>query len=333
MTSDLPINRLETALEARAALFDEPHEAAFRLFNGFLEGFPDLAVDLYGRTLLLHSYHKDVAAGLAAAGDARDFYLAHLPWLEAVVLKSRHGAGDADRRGRIIYGAAPTTKIREHGIRYAVDLLMNRDASFYLDTRLLRQWLYENMTGLTVLNTFAYTGSLGVAAAAGGAARVVHVDRNRRFLNLAKDSYTLNGLPIDRQDFQTADFWPYMNRLKRTKDRFDCVLIDPPFFSTTRGGTVDLASNAARLINKVRPLVKHGGRIVAINNALFLSGRAYLDELEALGAGGYVELETIIPVPADFTGTPATRAGEPITDPTPFNHSTKIAVLRIHHKG
>jgi len=51
----------------------------------------------------------------------------------------------------------------------------------------------ENCSGETVLNTFAYTGSLGVAAMAGGAAPRVQQDLNRQFLNLAKSSYTLNG--------------------------------------------------------------------------------------------------------------------------------------------
>ncbi|MCK7505726.1 MAG: class I SAM-dependent methyltransferase [Desulfobacterales bacterium] len=37
------------------------------------------------------------------------------------------------------------------------------------------------MRGRSVLNTFAYTGSLGVAAMAGGAVRVTQTDRNRQF--------------------------------------------------------------------------------------------------------------------------------------------------------
>ena len=52
-----------------------------------------------------------------------------------------------------------------------------------------------HLAGKTVLNTFAYTGSLGVAARAGGAARVVHLDLSRAFLNVAKDSYARNGFP------------------------------------------------------------------------------------------------------------------------------------------
>jgi 23S rRNA (cytosine1962-C5)-methyltransferase len=58
---------------------------------------------------------------------------------------------------------------------------MHGDASFYLDTRNLRGWALEHLAGKSVLNTFAYTGSLGVAAKAAGASRVVHLDLNKTF--------------------------------------------------------------------------------------------------------------------------------------------------------
>jgi 23S rRNA (cytosine1962-C5)-methyltransferase len=209
---------------------------------------------------------------------------------------------------------------------------MNRDASFYLDTRGLRAWLIAQMRGLAVLNTFAYTGSLGVAALAGGARRVVQLDLSRRFLNVAKDSYTLNGLPIVKADFLAGDFWPLVSRMKRAGERFDCVILDPPMFAATENGVVDLASNYARVINKLRPLVASGGRIVAINNALFLSGAAYMQILDEVCQDGYVRLAERIDVPEDCTGYAYTRVRAPVSDPTPFNHATKIAVLEVTHK-
>jgi 23S rRNA (cytosine1962-C5)-methyltransferase len=79
-----------------------------------------------------------------------------------------------------------------------LDLQANRDAGLYLDTRNLRGWLIENMAGARVLNTFAYTGSLGVAAKAGGASRVVHIDLKRAFLNVAKTLLHVERIP-DRE--------------------------------------------------------------------------------------------------------------------------------------
>lgn len=333
MIQQLPF-LLDGALAIRTAWFDSPrHEAALRLFNGFLEGCKDLVVDLYGKTAVIHNYAKNPTDGHPLVAATQTWLRQNLPWLDAILVKTRRGITQAQKQGKIIWQREPKTAvtrhIREHNIRYAVDLTMNRDASFYLDTRNLRHWASNNLAGKTVLNTFAYTGSLGVAAIAGGATRVVHVDRNRQFLNLAKTSYTLNGFPIDKRDFQTADFWPHMNHLKRSGERFDCIFIDPPFFSATSKGVVDLSQNTIRLINKVRPLVTHGGSIIAINNALFYSGQAYLNALNSLCEDGYVEFVGIIPIAADCA--PPNPTTPPITNPAPFNHATKIAHLKIYH--
>jgi 23S rRNA (cytosine1962-C5)-methyltransferase len=124
----------------------------------------------------------------------------------------------------------------------------------------------------------------------GGAARVIHHDLNRRFLNVAKTSCTLNGFPIHKQDFVAADFFPLVARLKRANEWFDCVIIDPPFFSTTSRGKVDQIHESARLINKVRPLIEDGGILIAINNALYVSGTEYLTTLEDLCRDGYLTI-------------------------------------------
>lgn len=324
------VEALQKALHTRADYFDPAHHTAFRLFNGFLEGLPDLAVDLYGRTLVLYNYAED--ASTWHVEPALTYLLEQYPWVQAAILKIRAAEDERDRRGRLIYGAAPDRRVREHGVWYAVDLMLNQDASLYLDTRGLRAWALENLRGRRVLNTFAYTGSLGVAAAAGGARQVLQLDLNRRFLNLAKDSYALNGLAVRRADFLIGDFWSMASRLNRAGELFDCVFVDPPFFSSTGRGTVDLAAESHRVINKIRPLVGHGGWLVAINNALFLSGAEYWEMLQGLCADGYLTIEERIPVPPDFTGFAASLAGSLPVDPAPFNHSTKIAVLRVARK-
>ncbi|HET9589407.1 MAG TPA: class I SAM-dependent methyltransferase [Anaerolineales bacterium] len=333
MTPESVVVLLQKAIDARGSLFDARHESAFRLFNGFTEGDPDLVIDLYGSTLVMHNYSEDPAQGKIAVQQAEEFLRSKLIWLRAGIVKTRNAESEEEKRGSLSFGEKYDTKIKEHGVWYAIDLSINRDASFYLDTRNLRKWLIENMKDKTVLNTFSYTGSLGVAALAGGAVRVVQHDLNRGFLNVAKTSYTLNGFPIHKQDFISEDFFTLVARLKRTNQFFDCVLIDPPFFSNTSKGRVDQVSESARLINKVRPLIQDGGYLIAVNNALYVSGKAYLQILEALCKDGYLKIRELIPVPEDFTGYPETRVREPITDPAPFNHSTKIAILDVKRRA
>jgi 23S rRNA (cytosine1962-C5)-methyltransferase len=325
------LSLLEKALAARAALLDDKHQSALRLFNGFTEGQPSLTVDLYARSLVFHNYAEIPLQGIAAVRDAQAFYLSHLPWVQSILLKTRRGTTPEEKRGLLLYGQTLDKKIYENSAWYALDLTMNRDTSLYLDTRNLRQWITDNLNGASVLNTFAYTGSLGVAAMAGGADRVVQLDRNREFLNLAKTSYTLNGFPIIKSDFIGADFFPAISQLKRTRQTFDCVLLDPPFFSATAKGRVDLENDPARLINKARPLVRNDGRLVVINNALFVSGADFIEILDSLCLDGFVSIESLIPVPPDLTGFPETVLADYPTDPTPFNHPTKIAILRVKH--
>ena len=108
--------KLESAVSARAELIDERHESAFRLFNGFYEGEPELLLDIYARTLVIYNYADPPADGLPAVEAARIFQRSSLPWLRTVILKTRNSSNPNERRGLLIEGEAPDTKIREHGI-------------------------------------------------------------------------------------------------------------------------------------------------------------------------------------------------------------------------
>jgi 23S rRNA (cytosine1962-C5)-methyltransferase len=323
---------LSAALQARQTMLDHNHHSAFRLFNGFYEGCPDLAVDIYARTLVTHNYASPYESGAELISAAQDFFLQSLPWLRCIVVKHRNAEDFSDQRGQVVYGEHPDRRVQENGVWYALDLGLNRDASLYLDTRNLRIWARQHLAGARVLNTFAYTGSLGVAAMAGGAGHVVQLDRNKGYLNLAKTSYSLNGFPIQRADFMVSDFFTGAARLKRAGQLFDCIFVDPPFYSTSPSGTIDLLHASHRVINKVRPLVAHGGWLVAINNSLYLSGQEYLKMLEDMAADGYTSIESTLPIAPDFTGYAQTVHSAPPVDPAPFNHPTKIAILRVRRK-
>jgi len=286
-------------------------------------------LDIYGSTLVIHDY--SIQLNLELQREIGAYLPARLQWLHTVVIKRRNGKTPAEKRGHIIRGEKPDSQITEHGVKYAINLTMNHDASFYLDTSNLRKWLMDNMNGKSVLNTFAYTGSLGIAALAGGASRVIQNDRSRNFLEIAKNSCALNDFAIPGRDFIAADFFPTIGRFKASKRFFDCAVIDPPFFSTTSKGKIDLVNESTRLINKVRPLINDGGILVAVNNALYISGKQYMEDLEKLCHSGYLSIREIVPVPASFTG--CNIINQPVTDPSPFNHSTKIVVMAVKRKA
>ncbi len=324
--------KFHKALLRRKGLFTEKDLNVFRLFNGFLEGLPQLVVDKFANTLLIWDYSDLAVENQQFFEQVWQWYLERIPGIEAVVLKSKNSKMQENRNGKLVFGENIAQVIIEYGVQYALDLQKNQDASFYLDTRYLRNYLIENANGLTVLNTFAYTGSLGTAAMAGGAARVLQTDLNLTFLNQAKSSHALNGFKVNKKDFIRGDFFNIVGMLKKQETLFDCVIMDPPFFSQTKAGQIDLQLESNRLINKVRPLVKHEGRLIVVNNALFLSGNEFIDQIETLCADGYMKIDKIIPVPEDVAGYADTIVQPLPVDSSPFNHSTKIVVLQVFRK-
>src|SRR6185503_15412724 len=95
---------IEDALKFRASFFDERHETAFRLFNGFTEGNPDLAIDLYARTLVLHNYTDKPQQAINSVQAAQRLLLERLPWIKAAVLKTRNSQDPQEKRGQLVYG-------------------------------------------------------------------------------------------------------------------------------------------------------------------------------------------------------------------------------------
>ncbi len=320
------------ALQHRQALLEPAHRQAVRLFYGYTEGAPDLVAEVYAGTLLLSSHHDDVPSARLLLSVAREFYLTQLPWLTCGIEKYRAAQTGQERTGVITFGSHPAEAVSENDIHYAVDLQLNQDNSFYQDTRNLRRWITAHAAGKRVLNAFAYTGSLGIAALGGGAAFVAQVDVNRNFLGLAHKSRALNDFDAAKMKLMPVDFFVAVGSLKRQGELFDMVILDPPFFSTTGHGRVNQAGESTRLINKARPLVADGGYLVVINNALFYSGRDFQSELEALCASGYLAIEEFIPVPEDVAGVTASPAVAFPADPAPFNHPTKIAILKVKRK-
>ena len=327
---DILYSLLEEAFGRRAAALesDTRKRGALRLFNGFTEGCRELAIDLLGKTVVIQDYSPT-----SKSWDfLPDFIVEKLPFVQAVVLKKRCAENPQARNGVIVYGEKVDTFVEEHAVRYAVDLTMNHDNGFYSDTRFLRKYLLENMRGKTLLNTFAYTGSLGVAAAAGGAEFVLQTDLSNKFMSQSYRSASLNGFAFTRKNFRCGDFFPVTASLRKAGALFDCVIVDPPFFSTTNGGVVDLAKNPLNVINKVRPLVADNGILIAVNNSLYLSGKDFLEAINSISRDGYLQFETAIPIPGDFcccTGNTQTLYP---ADPAPFNHPTKIAVLRVRRR-
>ncbi len=322
-------SRLKTALARRADLLGEPHRAAVRLFDGYREGLPGVVVELYERTLVGLDHRREPEGFAAELERWLHELSAELGFVRSAVIKARRALDRQHRLGRVVLGDEATVakRVEEDGVRFRVDLTAYQDTTLFLDTRVLRRYLAKEMAGKRVLNTFAYSGSLGVAALKAGAKQVVNTDKSKPLLNLAKESYSLNGLAISKADFIADDFFTVAARLRKSERLFDTVIVDPPYLAEGDRARVDVATDLEALVDKVRPLVGHGGSLVLVVNALFMSGDALMQCFARLAKDGYIAFEQRLDVLGDCAPPLASELA--CADPTPFNHPTKIAVLRL----
>ena len=279
---------------------------------------PKVVIERFADTVVITDHTPDGMYRAAAS---------ELDLTSSLLYKWKNSRNFRERNGIALAGK-PDEFIIEHGVKYAIALTLNQDCSFYGDTRNLRKYLIENSANKTVLNTFAYTGSLGIAALAGNAAQVTQTDLSGKFLTLAGKSMELNGFDADKMEIVEGNFFPVMSAFKKSGRQFDTVILDPPFFSQSSKGTVDLLNNPVGLVNKVRPLVRDGGKIIMVNNALYLSGKDFLAAADELCDGKYLTRGGQIDIPEEYC-----NAAQQVADPAPFNHSTKIIVFNVTRKG
>ncbi len=182
-------------------------------------------------------------------------------------------------------GEPPREKfeVREFGIPYLVQMLETKHPGLFLDHAPLRQWLLATQNGKNVLNLFAYTGSLSIAAGRGGATNVVTLDLSKPTIQWARESWVNAGLPDQEQNFIFGDALEWLPRLakKATQENklFDTILCDPPSFSRSKTGTFSTQKDSTRLHQLIFPLLKKGGILVTSINSENILERDFLRDI------------------------------------------------------
>ncbi len=207
------------AFTRRQALLADPELEAHRLFHGWTEGQPGLEIDRYGDTAVVaFRAHQEELLPVATAA------LAELPVIERVIARPRRGE-PFPLRGEL--PAGPTI-VREYGLRFAVELSRPGNPGLYLDARPARAWIREHAAGRRALNLFAFTGSLGVAAIAGGATGVTHVDSQRGMLERCRANHALNDQAIDDRDLARMNIYQHLRKNAAKRRRYGAIILDPP---------------------------------------------------------------------------------------------------------
>jgi len=240
----------------------------YRLYDADIPEY-NVAIDVYGDYLVIQEYAapKTIDSDKATKRLQEVIYWApkvlEVP-TDKVVLKTR-----AKQKGTNQYQKVDKSKqsiiMNEHGALFKINLWDYLDTGLFLDHRKTRQIVAKKAKNKTLLNLFAYTGSVSLQAALHGAKSITTVDMSNTYLNWAQDNFALNKLSSHKYQFIQADC---LDWLKKNTDKYDLIFIDPPTFSNSKRmeDSFDVQRDHIALLADALKSLNRGGEIFFTNN-------------------------------------------------------------------
>jgi len=296
---------LKQAQERRAPLIEAlPHTDCYRLFHGVAEGRPGVAIDRYGSVLQVQTWRE--------------------PLLKEELALIERVLGDGltlafwNRRDKTGGGDMPVNPTgTELGLRFDVTpphAHRGQDPLLFLDFRAARRWVAANSQNKSVLNLFAYTCGIGLAAAVGKASEVLNVDFAESALGVGQRNASLNSVQMATMH---SDVFPVIRQLaglnlgrgrrlpayapvqRRT---YDLIVLDPPRWAQTPWGAVGVVRDYGSLFKPCALSVSDGGVVFATNHVPSVDSEQWISALRkcALKAGRPVRDIELLKPEADF---------------------------------
>ena len=292
----------------------------YRVFHGVNEGRPGLTVDRYSSLVLVQTFREALGRDeLIQLEEVLRAKLTH-PFSLAYNHRGKAATESFDLWHHPAPAALTEIQCQEFGVRYLIRARHpGIDPWLFLDLRAGRRYLRKQAAGRKVLNLFSYTCSVGVSAAAAGAAEVWNVDFAASNLEVGRKNAALNQIPSDRIRMIEEDCLPVMRQLaglpiggrggradrvtKFDKKEFDFVVLDPPAWSKGAFGAVDVAGDYSSLFKPALLATRpDGGQILATNHVASVDLDAWVVQLKrcAEKAGRPIRgLQVLLPE-ADF---------------------------------
>jgi len=301
-------NRLEKNLKRLGKLAQRQQVSCYRLYDADMPEYA-FAIDRYveAGTAALHLHVQEYAAPRDIDPEAvrrrRREALSRLPGLFDIAPERIHLRLRQRQRGTAQYqptGAAQAAPfaIEEAGLKFIVNLDDYLDTGLFLDHRLTRARLRARAAGTRFVNLFCYTGSATVYAAAGGARSSLSIDLSNRYLEWARDNFTLNGMDSALHRLERADCLEWLRA--PGGEQFELIFLDPPTFSNSKRmqGVLDIQRDHLELIDLCMQRLADGGLLLFACNAQ----RFRLDE--AVSQRWQVQDVSAQTLPFDFARNP-----------------------------
>jgi 23S rRNA (cytosine1962-C5)-methyltransferase len=279
LTAAVRGDRVARAAALRDRLLASTDTTAYRLLHGEGDRTPGFVVDRYEHVAVMRT------DGDAAAAGIDDMARALVPALAArgvTTLVHRQAIKGRAPEHTVLHGDPPpdTIVVREHGLRFVVDLARGQKTGAFLDQRDNRRRVRDIASGARVLNLFSYAGGFSLFAAAGGAAHVTSVDVAAAAHATAQESFRASGFEPGAHAFVTADVFAFLDRGRQRGERWDLVVSDPPSFAPNEK-SVPRALAAYRSLHRAcAAVLAPGGVLCAASCSSHVDAAAFLTTLD-----------------------------------------------------
>ncbi|MEO8330804.1 MAG: class I SAM-dependent rRNA methyltransferase, partial [Gallionella sp.] len=244
-------HRITSSLAARRALLPLPDEGegwgeglsnGMRLIHAESDGLPGLIVDRYGDVLVMQIGSAGAERWRDTCADILQELCKPICIYERSDSDSRALEGLEERNG-VLRGTLPeNVEVIEHGLHFKVDVKEGQKTGFYLDQRDNRALTETLAADRDALNCFCYTGGFSLYALRGGAKSVLSIDSSADALRIAQENLARNRLDETKAEWQEADVFQALRKLRDQGRKFDLIILDPPKFAPTAA----FAEKAAR---------------------------------------------------------------------------------------
>jgi 23S rRNA (cytosine1962-C5)-methyltransferase len=259
INQDFFLERLQAAQRRRESLLDK-NVTAYRLVNSEADELPGITIDVYGNYIVLQCLS-------AGAYYCRDLLLTALQNLfpHHTIFEKSEGSSlkkeglSAVKTTHIGELPPAFVRIQEHQLSFNVDILNGHKTGFYLDQRDNRQLVYHVSANKRVLNCCAYTGGFGIAALAGGASHVIHIESSAKFAEQIKTHVELNHLDANKNEVVVADVFEQLRIYAERGEQFDLIILDPPKFADAKHQLITACRGYKDINRLAMQLLKPGG--------------------------------------------------------------------------
>lgn len=276
--TDYFIAKIKSAIKYREDFFKDDSTTAFRVLNGEGDGVGGLTIDYFDGFYLITWYSigiyelkENILKALKSVVDYKGIYQ-----------KKRFDAKGMylDNADDFVCGEKADAPIivKESGENFAIYLDDGPMVGVFLDQRDVRRTIRDKYAkGMSVLNTFSYTGAFSVFAALGGASKTTSVDLANRSRAKTTEQFTINNIHVQSQDIIVEDVFNYFKYAVRKNLLFDMVILDPPSFARSKKHTFSASKDYVKLLKEAIQITNRGGVIVASTNSANFSMMTFRD--------------------------------------------------------